>query len=39
MKVKFCNLVQGNKDVMGYIIDFTHLARYAGEEVSTEAGA
>ena len=37
MKEKFCNLVQGNKDVMGYNIEFTNLARYAGEEVSTDA--
>jgi hypothetical protein len=37
MKGKFCNLVQGNNDIMGYIIEFAHLARYTGEEVSTDA--
>jgi len=37
MKEKFCNLVQGNRDVVGYSIEFARLARYAGEEVSTEA--
>jgi hypothetical protein len=37
MKEKFCNLVQGNKDVMGYNIEFANLVRYAGEEVSTDA--
>jgi hypothetical protein len=29
--------VQGNKDVMGYIIEFANLARHAREEVSTDA--
>jgi hypothetical protein len=37
MKEKFCNLVHGNKDVMGYSIEFAHLTRYTGEEVSTGA--
>ena len=37
MKEKFLSLVQGNKDVMAYSIEFTNLARYAGEEVSTDA--
>jgi hypothetical protein len=37
MKEKFCNLVHGNKDVMGYSIEFAHLTCYTGEEVSTGA--
>ncbi len=37
MKEKFLSLVQGNKDVMAYIIEFSKLARYGGEEVSTDA--
>ncbi|XP_071685425.1 uncharacterized protein [Lolium perenne] len=37
MKEKFLSLVQGNKDVMAYIIEFSRLARYGGEEVSTDA--
>ena len=32
MKEKFCNLVQGNRDVVGYSIEFARLARYAGEK-------
>ncbi|XP_071676726.1 uncharacterized protein [Lolium perenne] len=37
MKEKFLSLVQGNKDVMTYSIEFSKLARYGGEEVSTDA--
>nr|XP_051208170.1 uncharacterized protein LOC127324216 [Lolium perenne] len=37
MKEKFLSLVQGNKDVMAYSIEFSKLARYGGEEVSTDA--
>jgi hypothetical protein len=37
MKEKFLSLVQDNKDVMAYNIDFTNLARYVGDEVSTDA--
>nr|XP_051206026.1 uncharacterized protein LOC127321012 [Lolium perenne] len=37
MKEKFLSLVQGNKDVMAYSIEFSRLARYGGEEVSTDA--
>jgi Retrotransposon gag protein. len=34
---QFCNLVQGTKTVTGYSKEFTKLARYAGDEVSTDA--
>ncbi|KAK1613383.1 hypothetical protein QYE76_037056 [Lolium multiflorum] len=37
MKKKFHNMVQGNKDLLEYNIEFTNLAHYAGEEVSTDA--
>jgi hypothetical protein len=37
MKEKFCNLVKGNQDVVGYSIEFSRLACYTGEEVSTDA--
>src|SRR3954465_4813060 len=34
---KFCNLTQGKMSVHEYRTEFTHLARYAQEEVSTDA--
>nr|XP_051229462.1 uncharacterized protein LOC127347297 [Lolium perenne] len=37
MKEKFCQLVQGNNDVITYSSQFTDLARYAGDEVPTDA--
>jgi hypothetical protein len=33
---EFCNLTQGAKDVQTYSTEFTLLARYAGDEVSTD---
>src|SRR3954465_7721489 len=34
---EFCNLTQGKMSVQEYRSEFTHLARYAQEEVSTDA--
>ena len=36
MKEKFCQLVQGNTDVVTYSTKFTDLVRYGGDEASTE---
>ena len=37
MREEFCSLKQGKMDVIGYQSEFNRLARYAGDEVSTEA--
>lgn len=34
---EFCSLTQGKKSVLEYSKEFTSLARYAGDEVSTDA--
>jgi len=36
-KEQFCNLVQGSKTILGYSREFSFLARYGGEEASTDA--
>ena len=35
MREKFDSLTQGKLDVLGYRSEFNHLARYAGDEIST----
>lgn len=35
-KDEFCRLRQGSKDVIGYLDEFTELARYAPDDVDTE---
>ena len=37
MREEFCSLKQGKMDIIGYQSEFNRLARYAGDEVSTEA--
>jgi oligoribonuclease (3'-5' exoribonuclease) len=34
---EFCNLEQGNNDVLTYSREFTQLSRYAGDEISSDA--
>jgi hypothetical protein len=36
-KEQFCSLVQGTMSVLGYSREFSFLARYGGDEVSTDA--
>src|SRR3954462_526520 len=36
-KEEFCNLTQGDRSIHEYMTEFNHLARYAQEEISTDA--
>src|SRR4051812_3704923 len=36
-KEEFCNLAQGDRSIHEYMTEFNHLARYAQEEISTDA--